>query len=288
MLWLVVCSCRLIAALPPVKIMPMGDSLTVFDCRLNAYTNADDRPIFSPLDEVPPFSIYPKGAYWINAQGGYRGYLAAMLGDPKRLPDDAAALPVWSYVGSQFSCGAHEGYSGETIEWLAQHSAAKAVGAYEPDVILFMGGTNDFFWPAPRGSRSPAEVADRLRILLNTTFAAAPNTTFLLSTTTGINATRCATYHTARWHPGDCPDDMQTNIDAYNQQHLPAVVADYRARGFDISLHDVNAEAGFVEADYWIWGIHFNATGFEKMASSWHKALVKAAPMRAAMGLPRS
>ena len=111
----------------PVRIMPMGDSLTVFDCRLNAYTNADDRPIFTPLDDVPAFSIYPRGTYWINAQGGYRGYLAAMLGDPQRLPPAAVTPPAWSYVGSQFACGAHEGYSGETIEWLTTNSAAKNV-----------------------------------------------------------------------------------------------------------------------------------------------------------------
>ena len=77
---------------------------------------------------------------------------------------------------------------------------------------------------------------------------------------------------------------MPANIEAYNAR-LPAVVADYTARGFDLSLHDVNEEASFVEADYWIWGIHFNSSGFEKMATSWYHALMRAAPMRAAMGL---
>ena len=35
----------------PVRIMPLGDSLTEFDCRLNAYTTADDKPIFQPQRE---------------------------------------------------------------------------------------------------------------------------------------------------------------------------------------------------------------------------------------------
>ncbi len=41
---------------PPVRIMPFGDSITVFDCRLNAYTSADDRPVFQLLDSLPAFS----------------------------------------------------------------------------------------------------------------------------------------------------------------------------------------------------------------------------------------
>ena len=28
----------------------------------------------------------------------------------------------------------------------------------------------------------------------------------------------------------------------------------------------------FDEADFWIWGIHFNTSGFEKMAWAWHSA----------------
>jgi hypothetical protein len=59
---------------------------------------------------------------------------------------------------------------------------------------------------------------------------------------------------------------MQANIDAYNAM-LPNVEAEYRARGFDVSLHDVNADARFETSDFWIWGIHFNTTGFQKMAA---------------------
>jgi hypothetical protein len=44
-------------------------------------------------------------------------------------------------------------------------------------------------------------------------------------------------------------------------------------RGRDIALHDVNEEAKWVAEDYWIWGIHFNATGFQKMADSWANAI---------------
>jgi lysophospholipase L1-like esterase len=274
------------AAPPPVRIMPFGDSITVFDCRLNAYTTADDRPVFQPLETIPAFSIYPNGTYFVVARGGYRGYLGEMLGDPALLPESTEegvelSLPAWSFVGSQFLCGAHEGHAGQTVAWLSNITTS-TMTLHQPDVVLFMAGTNDFFWPSPKGSRSPSEVVVRLKGLLTKTFAAVPKTTFLLSTVTTIDPARCKTYHTARWHPGDCPEDMPANIAAYNKL-LPAVVAEYRAQGFDIKLHDVNADAAWTEGDRWIWGIHFNATGFEKMASSWHKALMGAAPMQRAM-----
>jgi hypothetical protein len=151
----------------PLKIMPMGDSLTVFDCRLNAYTTADDRPIFAPLNSTPPILGFPQGTYFVTAPGGYRGYLAQLIRND-------ATMPPTTFVGSQFTCGAHEGYAGETVEWLAEHVVPTNVPRYQPDVILFMAGTNEFFWPPPRGSRSPAAVAERLRGLLNETFRAAP------------------------------------------------------------------------------------------------------------------
>lgn len=128
-------------------------------------------------------------------------------------------------------------------------------------------------------------MATRLRGLLNKTFAAAPSVTFLLSTVTTIDVDRCKTYHTARWHPGDCPEDMPTNIAAYNKL-LPGIVAEYKGRGHDIALHEVNSAAQWTKADRWIWGIHFNQSGFEKMAAAWHTALMGAAPMRRSMGLP--
>ena len=120
------------AAAPPLRIMPMGDSLTVFDCRLNAFTSDADRPIFAPLNATPSILGYPVGSYWVVAPGGYRGYLAQMLRDDARAPPTA-------FVGSQFTCGAHEGYSGETIEWLAGVTPT-SVARYRPDIILLMAG----------------------------------------------------------------------------------------------------------------------------------------------------
>lgn len=143
---------------------------------------------------------------------------------------------------------------------------------------ISLAGTNDFFFTAPKGSRSPLAVADRLRGLLNATFAQAPTTTVLLSTVTPINEERCKQYNKAPWHPGDCPSDMQANIAAFNAL-IPSVAAEYRQRGLDVAVHDVGREAQFSREDYWIWGIHFNTSGFFKMARSWHKAIRASAPV---------
>jgi lysophospholipase L1-like esterase len=266
---------------PPVRIMPLGDSLTIFDCRYNAYTTADDTPIFNPLNATPAISIFPKGTYFVVSQGGYRGFLASMLGDPRLLPEGATTPAAWSFVGRKFLCGAHEGYAGETLEWLANNVAADAMRAAQPDVVLLLGGTNDFFWPPPRGSRSPSLVEQRLRLLLNTTFAEG-SPSVLLSEVTPILESRCKYYHTARWHPGDCPSDMQANIADYNAR-LPSIAAEYQARGHDVAIVH---HPKFEEADFWIWGIHFNTTGFQKIAGAWHSALMQSAPMRRAMRLP--
>jgi len=262
----------------PLRIMPFGDSITVWECASNGYTSAADHAIFNPLNETCGQNDqgtgypYPNGTYFVAAHGGYRGFLGhALAATP-------SSSPAWTFAGSQFDCGNHEGYSGETVGWLANRTTAIMENA-QPDIVLFMAGTNDFFWPVNdphHGCRTTACVTTRLRKLLDLTFTAVPTTTFLLSTITHINEARCKFYGTAHWHPGNCPSDMQSNIIAFNKL-LPAIAAEYAAKGFDIAVHDVNVEAQFVDADYWIWGIHFNATGFQKMANVWGHAITSSA-----------
>ena len=262
---------------PPLRIMPFGDSITVFGCSANSFISAADHPIFNPLnmtsgqnDQGTGFP-FPTGTFFLQAPGGYRGYLGVALADAV----NAGSGPAWTFAGSQFLCGQHEGYSGETVAWLANRTTAIMTNA-QPDIVLFQAGTNDFFWPEDdphHGTRSPEILLQRLRQLLDRAFAAVPATTFLLSTITHIFQERCKYYDTAHWHPGNCPSDMQANIEAYNKL-LPGVVSEYQRAGHDIHLHDGNPAEGWdLESDYWVWGIHFNATGFEKMAQKWSSSI---------------
>ena len=80
------------------------------------------------------------------------------------------------------------------MAWLANRTTAIMTNA-QPDIVLFQAGTNDFFWGVDdphHGVRTAAALAGRLRQLLDRAFAAVPQTTFLLSTITHINETRCA------------------------------------------------------------------------------------------------
>merc|ERR1712217_956007 len=113
----------------------------------------------------------------------------------------------------------------------------------------FMGGTNDFYFEPPTGANWTVGL-QRLRNLLDTSFSVLNSTTFLISTVTLINETRCRNYPKAPWHPGPCPPTMSANIDAFNAA-LPALVAEYTNKGHDVRLHDVNAMAAWQEQDYW-------------------------------------
>ena len=105
--------------------------------------------------------------------------------------------------------------------------------------------------------------------LLSKLFAVRPNATVLLSTTPEINATKCLSYAA-----GACPPDMPANIRAVNAALPAAVVAPMVAAGRNVILHDVNADAQWVEADFWTWGIHRSESGFAKMAASWLKTIL--------------
>ena len=97
-----------------------------WDCRLDAWTDENDKPV---APGTP-------GAYLV-APGGYRGYLAEMLQQQPNVTFD--------FVGGRYLCGNHEGFSGNTIAQLSGY-ATDAMHKHQPDVVLFMGGTNDFFF----------------------------------------------------------------------------------------------------------------------------------------------
>jgi hypothetical protein len=54
---------------------------------------------------------------------------------------------------------------------------------------------------------------------------------------------------------------MPADIASVNAALPAAVVAPLVAKGRKIFLHDVNADAQWVESDYWTWGIHRSERG---------------------------
>lgn len=120
--------------------------------------------------------------------------------------------------GSNYDCGAHEGYSGWKCSDLAG-VIKKSASTFQPDVVLLQCGTNDMYFEKPfvparpvKEDPFPQEVVRRMNTLLGNLFEAAPNATVLLSSVTAINATRCAHYVY-----GACPEGMNERISAFNK-----------------------------------------------------------------------
>jgi hypothetical protein len=67
---------------------------------------------------------------------------------------------------------------------------------------------------------------------------------------------------------------MPADIAAVNAALPAAVVAPLVAAGQRVFLRDVNADAQWVERDFWTWGIHRSEEGFAKMASSFLKNIL--------------
>ena len=174
-----------------MRIMPLGDSITQWNC--------------GHIKRVPD-----DGA--TASFGGYRGFLFSQLaqlwGKPSYLSKP------FETVGGMYDCGSHEGHSGWTCADLDSIITASAT-AYRPDVVLLMCGTNDLYYrPStlhPERGGNVTTVLARMNSLLNKLFAVQPNVQVLISTISDINATKCLSYGA-----GACPPSMPADIEAVN------------------------------------------------------------------------
>jgi lysophospholipase L1-like esterase len=231
-----------ILAMQNFNIMPIGDSLTQWACGLIE----------------PNTTLY--------SMGGFRSFLGNSI--RAFLSPNAS----FSFVGSQYDCGSHQGYSGITALGL-QGLVERAMVAHQPDIVLLQAGTNDLFNNQAGGNGQGANssvTAGRIQQLISTTLAVLPKARILLTGPTTINATRCANFSSAPWHPVDCPLNMTAELRALNAL-LPAV-ADAFPQGA-VTFHDPAWDVEFVEADWWFWGIHFTESGFAKLAAAKWKYL---------------
>jgi lysophospholipase L1-like esterase len=197
-------------------------------------------------------------------QGSYRTQLGLLL--KGNYDPTTTSKPVVSFVGSQYAYGDHEGHSGwKTTDlirintWVLQH--------YSPDYIMLEIGTNDFYF-----NRTIQETVGNMTVLLNDIFTINSKITVLVGAVFHIIPDRCKDYIM-----GACPPNMEENIEGYNKQ-LPGIVNTFKGRGYNIYFVDIPAEAGLVPDDYWTWGIHFNVTGYAKIAQVWYKHLAPLLP----------
>lgn len=185
--------------MPPLRIMPLGDSITA------GYT---DNPAWNE-----PFNFgYRSGLYTLLKNAGYHFQFVGgspqpwnkQSGDPSGNGTVTPALDLRP-LGQDH----HEGYGGTTISATEGRMAA-ALQTHDPDVILLMVGINGI------GTGSPAELAS----LINATFSAKPDIRVIVAQITPL-----ATYN--------------ANLFNYNTYIRETLVPSVAADGFKISTVDM-------------------------------------------------
>jgi lysophospholipase L1-like esterase len=183
--------------------------------------------------------------------GGYRINLDAKLATAGISADFVGSLSSGPSSDNQ-----HEGYNGQTIDWLAL-KAHQVVPVHKPDIILLMAGSNDTV------TDTVATMKSDMSHLLDVIRSDAPNTIVLVATlpppqpnnTAGQSPTKAAEFNTA----------------------LPDIVATKAASGMKVKLVDTTSltldDMSAVGLDK---GVHLNAQGYDKMTNFWLDAVKKA------------
>lgn len=191
---------------------------------------------------------------WIDysntSKGGYRIKLDAKL--------DAAGISA-DFVGSQhsgpFSDNQHEGYPGQTIDWLIGKSHS-VVPTYKPDIILLMAGGND------SKTDSAATMKSDMSKLIDALSHDAPNATILVAAPPPSR-------------PGNL-SGQHVDVGAEFKQALPGLIAQKAASGAHIKYVDTSAmtvnDMSAIGPDR---GTHLTQAGYDKLAGIWFDAIKK-------------
>lgn len=232
----------------PLRIMPMGDSITEGLC---------DTPSNCSIPELTlPTAGAGKGACsWslnpVNPdEAGYREPLRAKLAEQ--------GINA-TFVGSvQLAEGlAHEGHSGwkiEDLEYCVEN--ADWLEQAKPDVILLHIGTNDMGW-----GREPEEMAGDLRRLLGSIYAKAPKTTrTIVAQIIPIKSGLRSFYVTL-------PVTGKEILAEYNAL-IPDLVTEMKAAGYNVDYVDM-WPAIQSDADFDLMGVHPTLNAAGRMADIW-------------------
>lgn len=211
----------------PVRILALGDSNT-------AGSSSDFRP--------------ESDAQW----GGYRNELRRLLIQNGYQVDFVGLLNRFS---GRMQDNEHEGWYGAPLEFLSSEVVPRAMDAYDPDLVLLMAGSNNF-WRNP--SAPVSDFIDRYEDMLEALFAADPSVDVIVSP---IVYSR---------HP----DLNPARVDAFNAG-VEALVADFSSRGFAITwAPEVGGQVrlGQIETDL---GDLFHPTlaTYQRMGQEWFEAI---------------
>jgi lysophospholipase L1-like esterase len=195
-----------VAAAAPVRVMPLGDSITYGDKSPGGYR----------------VGLWQK----VVAGGHSVDFVGSRTDGPSSLPDRN-----------------HEGHPGWTIAQL-DSNITTWLRTYNPQTILLHIGTNDMWY-------DPAGAPRRLSALVDRITALAPDTRLFVATITPITS-------------------MPSTVRTFNAT-IPPMVASKAAAGKKVHL--VDQYRALTTADL-ADGVHPNAGGYYKMATTWHNALL--------------
>ncbi len=235
----------------PMRIMPMGDSIT------EGFCDTPDHCIV-PENILVPVTF---GANGVQACGwstnpenpgerGYRGFLKDKI---------AARGLKMEYVGSiKVVDGlAHEGHAGwstDDLDLCVREGDWLEKG--QPNIILLYIGGNDANW-----DRKPSDIAASLKTLLDDIYKKVPATTEVV---VALNMrTRTGTFPLYI----DSHNLMNTILDDYNKL-IPGVVKSLQDENKHVSLVDMTG-AIHSDSEFDELGVHPNPAASERMADVW-------------------
>ena len=218
------------------RVMPLGDSITA----------GASQTLASALMEGPRRDLWTL----ITRDGGFIDYVGGLSNGPASLPDRD-----------------HRGVGGIKAATVVGQ-ADDLAGAYRPDVVLLMLGTNDLKF----AQNAATTVPGYLMSIMQSFARVEPGVTILLGQTPPIDPSA----------PGY---KYRADADVHRAElvaKLPGLAADARALGIDARYV---AMPGLTEGDLFD-GIHPNPGGYAKIAGYWFEAL-KAGLAQGEFGGPR-
>jgi lysophospholipase L1-like esterase len=236
----------------PVRIMPMGDSITegMCDSAENCHAEQIQSPTSGQGVDACGWSVNPLNPN----ETSYRAFLRDKLLSNKI---------QMTYVGSVTVSEnlAHEGHAGWTVDDLdfcVQNS--DWLDTAQPDMILLHIGTNDLAW-----SMTPGSTDSDLVMLIEHIYARLPNTTYLLiAQILPINSQTNSNL--------PIPTLANDLIAKYNAQ-IPNIVDHYQEKGYNVFSVDM---AGVIQSDADLYdGVHPTPAAFQRMADAWYARIVE-------------
>jgi len=162
------------ASKPTAHRPPSGTIASTASLAKSASLRSDGKPLVDPRDGK--LDIMPLGdsITWGN-RGGYRNELYRLLSADGYQVDLVGSLRDPSTVAPDKD---HEGHTGFKIHEI-RFGVSSWLRAADPDVVLFMIGTNDITWTVPD---TVNDIADRLEGLVGEILAFRPGLIVLLAT----------------------------------------------------------------------------------------------------------